>query len=67
MLGQKRLLLGIELTLFAILIALALSAGFGVIVGLFGLVVAVAGTLTPMPPLERSSPSSPRGDLQLGR
>ncbi len=52
MLGQKRLLLGIEVTLFGILVFQTLAVSSGVIwigtgIGLIGLLIAIAGTLTP--------------------
>ena len=58
MLGQKRLLLGIELTLFGLLLVATSAAGggaqsmpglvaIGVITGSIGLLIAIAGTLTP--------------------
>jgi hypothetical protein len=52
MVGQKRLLLGIEVTLFGILAfqTLAVSGGgiwIGAAIGLIGLLIAIAGTLTP--------------------
>lgn len=52
MLGQKRLLLGIEVTLFGILVFQLLAVTDGIVwigagIGLIGLLIAIAGTLTP--------------------